>query len=144
MRFTLDTIDGDVWVDVHLVPMPWWRRIWFAARYVLGIDVDLLYEETILRHEDYVLIRDILDRSERVRKLAQENLVHIEDGPTLPVELNSREARALSQIVVVAREKNVADMDRESHDGVHTVYPKIINTYERLLERERVLGSKKV
>lgn len=137
LRFTVDPTDGDVWIDVHLNRLPWHKRLWIGIRYILGIDDrGVQYEETILRHEDYQRIRDLLDWSEGARRSAQENSVHTEDGPTLPLEINCREAQALAHVVGRARYLSVNTPDRESHDGVHTVYPKVMDTYERLLKKE--------
>jgi len=65
-RFTLDTRDGDVYLDVRMnYAEPWWQRVWNAIKYVCGLDVAYgHYDCTILKDEDYNRIRDLLTRSE--------------------------------------------------------------------------------
>ena len=67
LRFTFDPDSGDVWVDVMLAPLVWWKRLWVGIKYILNIDTRSLpvhYEETILKTRDYDTIRLILEKSE--------------------------------------------------------------------------------
>lgn len=138
LRFSVDPTDGDIWIDVHLNRLPWHKRLWIGVKYILGVnDRGIQYEETLLRHEDYQRIRDMLEWSEGTHREAQKNSTHTDDGTTISLNINCREAQALAHVVGRARYLTACSPDRESHDGVHTVYPKVMDTYERLLKVEK-------
>jgi hypothetical protein len=72
VRLTLDPQDGELYVEVHLNHCdPWWRRVWNALKYVFGRKVqDGHYDCTILRVEDYDVVRDMLRKSEIAKAAA--------------------------------------------------------------------------
>jgi hypothetical protein len=141
LRFTLDTLDGDLWLEVHLSQLPWYKRIFAAIKYIFGIkDHRVQFEETILCIEDYEGIKTLFDRSRAIKTSSGDTLInqkHSNVDHTLAFELNCREAKALAHVVGKARYGNCDQIERESHDGVHTVYPKIMDAYEKLVNDER-------
>jgi hypothetical protein len=137
IRFTIDPYDGDIWLEVKMNKFKWYERLLIAVKYIFGFSNTSHYEETLLRHEDFKEIKELFDLSDRTRDIASKNSVHIEDNDLVSLQLNCREARALERLVSEARAKNAMSLDRPSHDGVHTVHTKLVETYERLLEHEK-------
>lgn len=72
IRFSLDRLDGDVWVDVRLNAYePWYKRIWLGIKYVFGRPVAYgHYDVTMLKEEDYDRLRDLMNRSEIAKAAA--------------------------------------------------------------------------
>jgi len=55
LRFYHDTSGDwdDLGVSVQMSHyLPWWRRLWVAAKYVMGLDTRCHYEDVLLEPED--------------------------------------------------------------------------------------------
>jgi len=60
--FHYDENDKDVYVSVHLVQFPWWKRLHRAFLYVLGKYVPFgNYEEILLKENDAQELQKIVD-----------------------------------------------------------------------------------
>lgn len=73
-RFVLDTDDGTLWLEAQLsLWLPWYRRLWHAVRYVFGKSrMYGHYDITSLQEKDFDRLRELLDRSEQLRRKARE------------------------------------------------------------------------
>lgn len=72
VRFSLDTDDGDVTVEVRLnVFLPWWTRLWIAVLYAFGRSYGYNhghYDVTVLRHDDFAALHEVLDQATAIRR----------------------------------------------------------------------------
>lgn len=146
LRFTLDQNEGEIWIDVHLSDdIPWYKRVLSAVKYVLGSGgSNQHHAETILRSEDHDRIRKMLDAADETRRSHHENSDCQDGMSTLPIDLNIREVRVLERVVASVRYSMDGRVDRPSYEGIHTLYPKIVDAHERLLINERINREKDV
>ena len=69
VRFSLDDVDGDIYVEVRLNRWkPWYKRLLDGIKHVLNINVPYgHYDTTMLRDEDYVKLQQLLLRSTSIK-----------------------------------------------------------------------------
>lgn len=65
VRFTLDPLDGETWIQVGLnYCLPWYKRVWVALLYICCIEPNMgHYAECQLRFDDFTRLHDLLDRA---------------------------------------------------------------------------------
>ena len=71
VRFCVDQESGDVWLNTRLnTYLPWWRRLWRASVYVVRprYGVNGHYDETLIDHQDFGKIRELLAKAETYRR----------------------------------------------------------------------------
>lgn len=75
IKFSMDPEDGEVFMSMYLNNYrPWYERTWIAVKYVFGAQSRFgAFDCTILRHEDYHELHDLLDRSMLVIKTLELN-----------------------------------------------------------------------
>lgn len=70
VRLTLDEVDGDVWLEVHLSKCDSiFKRAWNAIKYVFGLDVTYgHFDVTLIKEEDLTPIINLLTESKALRE----------------------------------------------------------------------------
>jgi hypothetical protein len=68
-RVVVDKEDECVYVDTHLNPwMPWYRRLYYATRYALGLHTGKWYPftSTVLKKEDIERLIKVLEEAKKL------------------------------------------------------------------------------
>jgi len=69
VRFTLDTEDGELWIETHMNhELPWYMRAWVALRYVLAMPTKYgHFDVSMIEPKDVGDLRDMLDCAEALQ-----------------------------------------------------------------------------
>ena len=74
IRFTFDESDGELYAEVQLIPVPWYKRIWRALKYIFNYNITYGYFDcTIINPEQYDGLIDIIIKAKNYKYSEKSN-----------------------------------------------------------------------
>jgi outer membrane protein OmpA-like peptidoglycan-associated protein len=69
----LDPAMSDVYIQVHLLPLRWWERLWHGIKYIFGYRSRYGdFDEFLFKPEDYKSLKDAAEYLEQINSKINE------------------------------------------------------------------------